>query len=148
MQEERTQRLLAEELRFQLLLEHRRKQRKHKLDQLELLKILPADQIEKYLDRQRHFSATLIQACYRGYRERIKLAKHRESIMRERAAVCIQRAARRWLERLNRRRRQALFYSKPAGLGAERREILLDKIRKHLDSLPVLHFYFYFFFIL
>ena len=44
---------------------------------------------------------------------------------------------RRFLGRLHEKRKQPAFYSRPSGLDSEKRELLLDKIRKHLDSLPV-----------
>jgi hypothetical protein len=86
------QQMARDELKFQLVLEHRRRQRQKKMQLLELLEILPADKIEDYLERQRHYSATKIQASFRGYRARKELANHREQILRTRAAIKIQRA--------------------------------------------------------
>jgi myosin heavy subunit len=91
--DKRKQKQMArDELKFQLVLEHRRRQRQKKVKLLELLEILPADKIEDYLEKQRQYSATKIQAGFRGYRARKELTKHREEILRERAAVKIQRA--------------------------------------------------------
>lgn len=44
---------------------------------------------------------------------------------------------RRWLEKNKNKRHTPAFYSRPSGLDAHKREFLFDKIRKHLDSLPV-----------
>lgn len=93
VKDKRKQKQMArDELKFQLVLEHRRRQRQKKVKLLELLEILPADKIEDYLEKQRQYSATKIQAGFRGYRARKELTKHREEILRERAAVKIQRA--------------------------------------------------------
>ncbi len=40
------------------------------------------------------------------------------------------------------RRLEPAFYSRPEGLTSEKREILLERIRSHLESLPVLAFFF------
>ena len=131
------QKAAKDELRFQLVLEHRRKQRQKKMEMLELLEILPADQIENYLEKQRQYSATVIQSFYRGYRARKDFDKNRLNIIQTRAAIKIQRAVRRWIERHKQKRQTPAFYSRPSGLNAEKREFLFDKIRKHLESLPV-----------
>ena len=79
------------ELQFQLVLEHRRKQRARKVEMLELLEILPAHKIEGYLEKQREYSATVIQANWRGYRARRMFEERRGEVVRDRAAVKIQR---------------------------------------------------------
>ena len=43
---------------------------------------------------------------------------------------------RRNLERIKKKRQEPAFYSRPQ-IEPEKREELFDKIRKHLDSLPV-----------
>ena len=87
----RERQMANDELRFQLLLEHRRKQRQRKVDMIELLEILPPDQIGKYFEKQRDYSARIIQANYRGYRQRKLFNQQREEIRENRAAICIQR---------------------------------------------------------
>ncbi len=79
------------ELRFQLVLEHRRKQRQRKMELLELLEVLPPSQIESYFEKQREYSAKLIQANFRGYLSRKKFRNERIQLVRTRAAVHIQR---------------------------------------------------------
>jgi hypothetical protein len=79
------------ELSFQLAIEHRRKLRQNKLNMAELLQILPASQIEKYLEKQRIDAATKIQATYRGHRYRKKFNNEKYLIVCTKAAVCIQR---------------------------------------------------------
>lgn len=87
----KAKKLAEDELRFQLLLEHRRKQRQRKLEMVELIKILQPNQIEKYLEKQREQSALVIQANYRGYRQRklFNLIKHDK--IKLKAVICIQR---------------------------------------------------------
>jgi hypothetical protein len=83
------------ELGFQLAIEHRRKLRQNKLNMAELLQILPASQIEKYFEKQRINAAIRIQATYRGYRHRKTFYQEKFQIIRNKAAVCIQRAVRK-----------------------------------------------------
>lgn len=130
------QQAAKDELQFQLLLQHRRKQRQRKMEMLELLEILPAYQIEEYLEKQREYSARIIQANFRGYLARKKFAKKRQEIVRERAAVKIQRATRRWQANDKKIRETPAFYSRPSGLDANKREFLFDRIRKNQESLP------------
>jgi hypothetical protein len=149
-----------DELKFQLLLEHRRNQRKRKIELLEIIEILPPDQIEEYIQKQRHFSAKMIQANFRGYLQRKKLSKLKQQQQQHKAAVTIQRGvlnfqflsfkiiiklisylkkkARRMIKKNKIEREKPAFYARPSGLNSEKREELLDKIRRHLDSLPVI----------
>ena len=80
------------ELKFQLALEHCRKLRKRNLTMAELIKIVPANEIDKYLQRQREAAAIKIQANYRGYTQRKKINNKREFFEKAKAAICIQRA--------------------------------------------------------
>ena len=91
----KAKRQAEDELRFQLLLEHRRRQRQRKLDMVELIKILQPNQIEKYLEKQREQSALIIQANFRGYRERKLFNLIKNDKIKIKAVVCIQRAVRK-----------------------------------------------------
>ena len=93
MNEKRKAKRQAEdELRFQLLLAHRRRQRQRKLEMIELIKILQPNQIEKYLEKQREHSALIIQANYRGYRQRKIFNSIKDDKIKIKAVICIQRA--------------------------------------------------------
>ncbi len=92
IRDDKQKKLVEEELKFQLLLDHRRKQRQRKIEMAQLIEIIPSNQIEKYFERQREYSATIIQACYRGYRQRKVIPEIRDRMEKFRAAVCIQRA--------------------------------------------------------
>ncbi len=93
IEEEKKQKLAIEhELRFRLLLEHRRKQRQRNVEMLELLEILPANQIDKYYEKQRSYSATIIQAWYRGCKTRQLMKGVKNKAKEIKAVICIQQA--------------------------------------------------------
>lgn len=95
MNERRAQRRLAEqELKFQLVLAHRRRQRQRKCELAELIQILPADQIALFEERQRDYAATIIQSCFRGYRQRRAFMATRQNAIEKRAAITIQTTVR------------------------------------------------------
>ncbi len=89
--EKKQKKLALDELRFQLMLEHRRKQRQRNIKMMELIEILPPNQIEKYMEKQREYSAVIIQANFRGYRERKLLEKKKDIMIKTKAAIHIQR---------------------------------------------------------
>lgn len=130
--------MAQDELKFQLLIEHRRRQRQKKMQLCDLIEVLPPNQIEPFLERQREHSATLIQAVWKGYRTRKMLKATKEEAVRIRAAIIIQQGVRRFLERLKNKRQKPAFYSRPTGLDGPRREFLFDKIRQHVEGLPVI----------
>ena len=91
-QQKREQAKAHDELRFQLLLEHRRQQRHRKVQLMQIIEILPANQIETYFERQRIYSIQVIQAAFRGFIARRKLKQTRDQMLRVRAAISIQQA--------------------------------------------------------
>jgi hypothetical protein len=84
--------MLEDELKFFLLLEHRRKQKQRKLDLMQLIEILPSLKIGAYFEKQKEDAAKKIQAFYRGYRERKMFQSKRESLIQRKAAIVIQQA--------------------------------------------------------
>ena len=92
IEKKKLKRQAEDELKFQLLLEHRRRQRQRKIEMVELLHILPPNQIERYLEKQREYSAKIIQANFRGYRQRKVFHSVRVKAVKIKAAICIQRA--------------------------------------------------------
>jgi hypothetical protein len=80
------------ELKFQLALQHCRKLRKRNLTMAELIQIVPANEIEKYLQKQKENAAVTIQSNYRGYLARKIFGQKKEQVEQYKAAVCIQRA--------------------------------------------------------
>lgn len=89
--DEKQYQMAQSELKFQLALQHCRKLRKRNLTMAELIQIVPANEIDKYLQRQKENAVITIQAYYRGYIQRKKLNQKRETVEQFRAAVCIQR---------------------------------------------------------
>ena len=93
---EKQYKMAQSELKFQLALEHCRKLRKRNLTMAELIKIVPANEIDKYLLKQKETAVILIQSHYRGYLQRKQLDSKRDYVERFRAAVSIQRAVRKY----------------------------------------------------
>ena len=90
---EQEQRALVEqELNFKLAIEHVRKVRQHKLNKAELLEIVPANQLERFMQKERERAAVIIQSAFKGYLVRKNMNAHKFYMKHYRAAVCIQRA--------------------------------------------------------
>ncbi|RNA11417.1 IQ calmodulin-binding motif-containing [Brachionus plicatilis] len=132
----RTKKMADDELRFQLMIKHRRRQRQRHIKLSNLIEILPANKIDKFMERQREDSAKIIQASWRGYRTRKNLVQTRQILIQNKAARKIQIAVRKWLERIKEKRQRPALYSRPKGLDSLKKEQLIDKIRKHINSLP------------
>ena len=88
----RQKKLANNDLKFQLMLEHRRRQRQRNIKMRELLEILPPNQIESFFEKQREEATIKIQAAFRGYRERKILGNKRQYLIENKAATSIQRA--------------------------------------------------------
>jgi hypothetical protein len=91
---------LKNELKFNLILEHRRKQKKRKLDLMQLIEILPPHQIAAFFEKQMEHAATKIQAFYRGFIERRLFKANKEVMIRRKAAIIIQKAVKYLFEYL------------------------------------------------
>lgn len=89
-EKKRTKKMADDELRFQLMLKHRRRQRQRQIKMANLIEILPANKIETYMERLREDSAKIIQATWRGYRTRKIMVETRETMIRNKAARKIQ----------------------------------------------------------
>ena len=97
------------------------------------LPIFLAQEIGQQLNK----AAQKIQAQFRGYRERKQAATTRESNIRWRSAIIIQRAIRKWLQRVRERKHMPPAYSRPPGLTEVRRVELQEQIRKWREDNPV-----------
>ncbi|CAF0736431.1 unnamed protein product [Brachionus calyciflorus] len=133
---DKAKKMADDELRFQLLILHRRKQRQKQVQLAELIEILPANKIDWFMEKQREDAAKRIQALWRGYQVRKNFQKSKQKMIRIRAVVKIQTAVRKWLERLRQKRQRPAIYSRPRGLDSHKKEFLIDKIRKHVENLP------------
>ncbi|CAF0820687.1 unnamed protein product [Rotaria sordida] len=120
------------EVQYQATREHYRRLRQFKLQQVQTIQLLPASEVEKYLEIQRLRSATKIQAIFRGYLQRRTLVNSGyDRLIADRAARRIQRTFRRYLQRKQAeldRRQKRLEYIKPAILTEAKREELLEQI--------------------
>lgn len=88
----RTKKMVDDELRFQLMLKHRRIQRQRNIKLANLIEILPANKIDIFMERLREDSAKIIQATWRGYQTRKKMSQTRQILIQTKAAKKIQAA--------------------------------------------------------
>ncbi|CAF1406218.1 unnamed protein product [Adineta steineri] len=122
------------EVQYQATREHYRRLRQFKLQQMQTIQLLPASEVEKYLEIQRLQSATKIQALFRGHLQRRNLNNGgHDRLIADRAARRIQRTFRHYRQRklaqLD-RRQQRLEYIKPTILTEAKREELIEQIEK------------------
>ncbi|CAF0730568.1 unnamed protein product [Didymodactylos carnosus] len=122
------------EVQYQAVRDHFRRLRAFKLQQMKVIQLLPASEVEKYLETSRLQSATKIQAFVRGNLQRKKFNQtgHRQ-LVRERAARLIQRYYRQYQQRQQYeldKRMQRLEFIKPTILTEAKREELLEQIEQ------------------
>ncbi|XP_040458853.1 IQ calmodulin-binding motif-containing protein 1 isoform X2 [Falco naumanni] len=104
----------------------------------QLVKLLTArykGQVDKYMEGMEEKSALTIQRFWRGYRARRNFHQQRQSLKEYKAAVVIQRAACKFLEKL-RRRRPLSPWKEPKALTDERRLALLQKVDDYIKLHP------------
>ncbi|XP_036401741.1 IQ calmodulin-binding motif-containing protein 1 [Megalops cyprinoides] len=135
-QEEQSQRRRAEEeLRHQVLLRRQRALREFRQRQLQLLEIVPADQVDRYLSDLELKAAVVIQKVWRGHRERRNFLQQKQELRQFKAAVTIQRAALRFLKRRRAARQTLSPWKGPKGLTDARR----TELKKQVDDYIALH---------
>ncbi|XP_034035500.1 IQ calmodulin-binding motif-containing protein 1-like isoform X2 [Thalassophryne amazonica] len=142
VQQEEAQRS-EEELKYQVCLRRHQARRKFHQKQRELLQLLPADQVEPYLQECRWRAAVVIQSAWRGFRQRrhynttqrITL-QHRH--LQEHAARILQTAVRRFLERCRAAKAPPLaaFWIGQKGLTDSRRVALKRQVEEHVSVHP------------
>ncbi|XP_070175320.1 IQ calmodulin-binding motif-containing protein 1-like [Littorina saxatilis] len=103
---------------------------------LQMLEILPADQIERYLMKEKSTAVVKIQTLWRGHRERSQLARRQEIARQVRAAIKIQRGVRLWLDRTERQQQKIPTHLKPSGLTDERRVQIQEIINRRRQEQP------------
>ncbi|NXN06685.1 IQCB1 protein, partial [Indicator maculatus] len=124
-----------EALKLQMQLQRQRARRLFHERQLALLEIIHASQVNKYMEEMEGKSALTIQRFWRGYRARRNFHQQRQSLKEYKAAVIIQRAACKFLEK--RRRRRLLFpWKDPKGLTDEQRLALQQKVDDYIKLHP------------
>ncbi|XP_012495612.1 PREDICTED: IQ calmodulin-binding motif-containing protein 1 isoform X1 [Propithecus coquereli] len=96
-----------EDLRLQLQLQRQRAMRLSRELRLSMLEIVHPGQVEKHNREIEEKSALIIQKYWRGYRERKNFHQQRPSLMENKAAVTLQRAALKFLAKC--RKKKKLF---------------------------------------
>ncbi|KAM9548744.1 IQ calmodulin-binding motif-containing protein 1 isoform 1-T3 [Guaruba guarouba] len=124
-----------EALKLQMKLQRQRAMRLFHERQLALLKIIHASQVDKYMEEMEGKSALTIQRFWRGYRARRNFHQQRQSLKEYKAAVVIQRAACKFLEK-RRRRRSLSSWKDPKGLTDEQRLALQQKVDDYIKLHP------------
>ncbi|XP_043930956.1 IQ calmodulin-binding motif-containing protein 1 [Protopterus annectens] len=125
-----------EELRQQLQLRRHRAMREFRERQLLMLEIVPASQIGRHLQDMEQKSAVMIQKHWRGHRERRNYHKTKQTLREFKAAVTVQRAVLKFLERRRKLRKVFSPLREPKGLSDVRRLELLQKVEQHIKLHP------------
>ncbi|NXP60111.1 IQCB1 protein, partial [Chloropsis cyanopogon] len=124
-----------EALKLQMQLQRQRAMRLFHERQLALLEVVHASQVNKYMQEMEEKSALTIQRFWRGYRARRIFHQQKQSLKEYKAAVIIQRAACKFLEK--RRRRKPLSpWKEPKGLTDEQRLALQQKVDDYIKLHP------------
>ncbi|NXJ77621.1 IQCB1 protein, partial [Trogon melanurus] len=124
-----------EALKLQMQLQRQRAMRLFHERQLALLEIIHASQVNKYMEEMEGKSALTIQRFWRGYRARRNFHQQKQSLKEYKAAVVIQRAACKFLEK-RRRRRPLSPWKDPKGLTDEQRLALQQKVDDYIKLHP------------
>ncbi|KAM9305774.1 IQ calmodulin-binding motif-containing protein 1 [Gastrophryne carolinensis] len=133
----RLQRQREEEaLRQQLHLQRLRAMRAFREKQLALLEIVLPGQMEAHIRETRERSAQVIQRHWRGYRARRRFHQEKHTLRQFKAAVTIQRAALRFLNRRRRIRESLSPWKKQGELSDEQRLRLQKKADSYLQLHP------------
>ncbi|NXW83278.1 IQCB1 protein, partial [Alopecoenas beccarii] len=124
-----------EALKLQMQLQRQRAMRLFHERQLAVLEVIHASQVNKYMEEMEGKSALTIQRFWRGYRARRNFHQQRQSLKEYKAAVAIQRAACKFLEK-RRRRRLLSHWKDPKGLTDEQRLALQQKVDDYIKLHP------------
>ncbi|NWW54804.1 IQCB1 protein, partial [Pedionomus torquatus] len=124
-----------EALKLQMQLQRRRAMRLFHERQLALLEIIHPSQVDKYMEEMEDKAALTIQRFWRGYRARRSFHQQRQSLKEYKAAVVIQRAACKFLEK-RRRRRPLSPWKDLKGLTDEQRLTLRQKVDDYIKLHP------------
>ncbi|NXC44197.1 IQCB1 protein, partial [Penelope pileata] len=124
-----------EALKLQMLLQRQRAMRLFHERQLALLEIIHASQVDKHMQEMKVKSALTIQRFWRGYTARRNFHQQKQSLKEYKAAVIIQRAACKFLEK-QRRKRTLSLWKDPKGLTDEQRLALQQKVDDYIKLHP------------
>ncbi|KAL3999832.1 RAT1-interacting protein [Sarotherodon galilaeus] len=99
-QQQKEVQLWEEELKYQVCVRRQQARRRFHQKQRQLLQLLPADQVQTYLQECENRAAVVIQSFWRGFRERRHYSStQRHMLRRERAVRTLQRGVRRFLQK-------------------------------------------------
>ncbi|XP_076871790.1 IQ calmodulin-binding motif-containing protein 1 isoform X2 [Brachyhypopomus gauderio] len=135
-QQDTEKRHVEEELRVNVQLRRQRAIRHFHQRQLHLMEILPADQVARYLGELETRAAVLIQRVWRGHRARLGFQRCRYQLRQHKAAVTLQRAVLRFLQRRRSQRIILAPWKDPRGLTDVRRTELRRQIEEHVSLYP------------
>ncbi|NWU96977.1 IQCB1 protein, partial [Upupa epops] len=124
-----------EALKLQVQLQRQRAMRLFHERQLAVLEIIHPSQVNKYMEEVEGKSALTIQRFWRGYKARRNLHQERQSLKEYKAAVIIQRAACKFLEK-QRRKKPFSAWKVPKGLTDEQRLALKQKVDDYIKLHP------------
>ncbi|XP_042192491.1 IQ calmodulin-binding motif-containing protein 1 [Callorhinchus milii] len=125
-----------EELKQQVQLRRHRAIREFRQRQLTLLEIVPASQMDKYLQEEEEKSALLIQTQWRGHRERRAFYQQKQALQAFRAAVVIQRVVLKFLQRRRNQRKALSAWKGPKGLTDQHRIELRQRVEQKIKMHP------------
>uniref|UniRef100_A0A8C0IXS7 IQ motif containing B1 n=1 Tax=Chelonoidis abingdonii TaxID=106734 RepID=A0A8C0IXS7_CHEAB len=125
-----------ETLKQQLQLQRQRAMRLFHERQLTLLEIVHAGQVDRYIQEMEGKAALTIQRHWRGYRARRKVHQQRQSLKQHKAAVIIQRAARKFLEKCQRKRKALSPWKEPKELTSAQKLALQQKVDDYIRLHP------------
>ncbi|KAM9328503.1 IQ calmodulin-binding motif-containing protein 1 [Pholidichthys leucotaenia] len=142
-QQQKEAQLWEEELRYRVCVQRQQARRKFHEKQMQLLQLLPPDQVQLYLRECERRAAVVIQSFWRGYRERRHYKSTvqnelRQTRTRERAARTLQGAVRRFLQNCRAAKTPPLppFWIGQKGLTDSRRAELKSEVDKYIATHP------------
>ncbi|XP_042337493.1 IQ calmodulin-binding motif-containing protein 1-like, partial [Plectropomus leopardus] len=129
-----------EELKYQVCVRRQQARRDFHQKQRLLLRLLPADQVQSYLQECERRAAVVIQSVWRGFRERRRYDDdtRRHTRRQQQAARTLQRAVRRFLQKCRAAKvpPTTSFWIGQSGLTDSRRAELKRQVDKHVSLHP------------
>ncbi|XP_074520435.1 IQ calmodulin-binding motif-containing protein 1 isoform X2 [Halichoeres trimaculatus] len=141
-QQQREAQRWEEELKYQVCVRRQQARRRFHQKQRQLLQLLPAEQVQPYLQECERRAAVVIQSSWRGFRERRLYNTHRHTLThshtRTRAARTLQRAVRNFLQKRRAAKAPPIppFWIGQRGLTDSRRVELKRQVEEHISLHP------------
>ncbi|XP_004565671.1 IQ calmodulin-binding motif-containing protein 1 [Maylandia zebra] len=136
-QQQKEAQLWEEELKYQVCVRRQQARRRFHQKQRQLLQLLPADQVQSYLQECENRAAVVIQSFWRGFRERRHYSStQRHMLRRERAVRMLQRGVRRFLHKRRAAKVPPLppFWIGQKGLTDSRRAELKQQVDEYIAT--------------